>query len=58
VLIEPKARKVEVYRQGKAVEILQNPKSLSGENVLPGFALNLGLEQDQLILIFHGKKAT
>jgi len=40
-LIEPKARKVEVYRQGKAVEILQNPQSLSGEDVLPGFVLNL-----------------
>ena len=40
-LIEPKARKVEVYHQGKAVEILQNPQSLSGEDVLPGFVLNL-----------------
>jgi Uma2 family endonuclease len=40
-LIEPKARKVEVYRQGKAVDILQNPQSLSGEDVLPGFVLNL-----------------
>jgi Uma2 family endonuclease len=40
-LIEPKARKVEVYRQGKAVEILQNPQSLNGEDVLPGFVLNL-----------------
>jgi len=40
-LIEPKARKVEVHRRGKAVEILQNPQSLSGEDVLPGFVLNL-----------------
>mgnify|MGYP006277906975 FL=1 len=40
-LIEPKARKVEVYRQGQAVEILQNPQSLRGEDVLPSFVLNL-----------------
>ncbi|QDZ39006.1 Uma2 family endonuclease [Euhalothece natronophila Z-M001] len=42
-LIEPKTRKVEIYRQGQAVEILQNPKSLSGEDVLPSFVLNLDL---------------
>jgi Uma2 family endonuclease len=40
-LIEPKARKVEVYRQGQSVDILLNPKSLSGEDVLPNFVLNL-----------------
>lgn len=42
-LVEPKTRKVETYRQRQAVEILQNPKSLSGEDVLPGFVLNLDL---------------
>mgnify|MGYP000105316942 FL=1 len=42
-LIEPKARKVEVYRQGQALESLENPKSLSGEDVLPSFVLNLDL---------------
>jgi len=40
-LIEPKAKLVEIYRQGKAVEILNNPQNLSGEDVLPGFVLNL-----------------
>ena len=40
-LIEPKTRTVEVYRQRQAVEILQNPQSLSGEDVLPNFVLNL-----------------
>ncbi len=40
-LIDPKTQKVEIYRQGKQVEILQNPASLSGEDVLPGFVLNL-----------------
>ena len=40
-LIEPKTQKVEVYRLEQAVEILQNPKTLSGEDVLPGFILDL-----------------
>ena len=40
-LIEPKAKLVEIYRQGKMVEILNNPQNLSGEDVLPGFVLNL-----------------
>lgn len=40
-LIEPRTKTVEIYRLGQAVEILQNPKTLSGEDVLPGFLLNL-----------------
>jgi Uma2 family endonuclease len=40
-LIEPTAKTVEIYRLGKQVEVLNNPKSLSGENVLPGFVLDL-----------------
>jgi Uma2 family endonuclease len=32
---------VEIYRLGQAVEVLQSPTSLSGEDVLPGFTLNL-----------------
>lgn len=40
-LIDRKNRKVEVYRQGSDVEILDNPNSLSGENILPGFILDL-----------------
>ena len=40
-LIEPKAKTVEIHRQGKPVEILNNPKTLSGENVLSGFVLDL-----------------
>jgi Uma2 family endonuclease len=39
-LIEPKTRRVEIYRQGKEVEVLTSPSSLSGENVLPGFVFN------------------
>jgi Uma2 family endonuclease len=40
-LIDPKTQKVEIYRFGKQVEIIQNPGTLSGEDVLPGFVLNL-----------------
>lgn len=40
-LINPQARQVEIYRQGQPVEILQSPITLSGEDVLPGFTLNL-----------------
>ena len=40
-LIEPSAKIVEIYRVGKQVEILNSPQTLSGENVLPGFVLDL-----------------
>lgn len=40
-LINRKSRKVEIYRQGTEVEVLESPTTLSGEDVLPGFVLNL-----------------
>ncbi|MDJ1172199.1 Uma2 family endonuclease [Roseofilum sp. BLCC_M154] len=40
-LIDPKNRTVAVYRGGLEVEILSNPSELSGEEVLPGFVLDL-----------------
>ena len=40
-LIEPSAKTVEIYRIGQQVEILNNPQTLSGEDVLPGFILDL-----------------
>lgn len=40
-LINPRDRSVEVYRPGQPVERVVNPKSLSGEAVLPGFTLDL-----------------
>ena len=40
-LIDPKSKLVEIYRPGRAAEILSNPKSLSGEDVLPGFHFDL-----------------
>jgi Uma2 family endonuclease len=40
-LIDPAEKKVHVYRADKTVEVLENPLKVSGENVLPGFALDL-----------------
>jgi len=39
-LINRKTRQVEIYRQGQAVEILTNPESLSGENILSQFVFS------------------
>lgn len=40
-LIDRKNKRVEIYRINQDVEVLENPSSLSGENVLPGFVLDL-----------------
>ena len=40
-LIDRKNQKVEIYRQNQDVEILDNSTTLSGEEVLPGFILDL-----------------
>lgn len=40
-LIDSQNQRVEVYRLGQDVEVLEFPTSLSGEGVLPGFILDL-----------------
>ncbi len=40
-LINRKEKQVEIYRQGKEVEILNNPTTLSGEHTLLNFVLEL-----------------
>ncbi|OKH40753.1 hypothetical protein NIES2119_00070 [[Phormidium ambiguum] IAM M-71] len=40
-LIDRKNRRVYIYRPNQAVEILDNPETISGDLVLPGFILNL-----------------
>jgi Uma2 family endonuclease len=40
-LIDPKSGTVEIYRPGRPIEILERPATLSGEDVLPGFVLDL-----------------
>ncbi len=42
-LINPQNQQVEIYRLGQSVEIVQLPASLSGEDILPGFVLDLPL---------------
>ena len=43
LLINRKSRQVEIYRPGKEVEVLESPATVSGEDVLKGFVLNLGM---------------
>ncbi len=40
-LLVPQARRVYVYRPQQPVEILENPETLVGDPVLPGFVLDL-----------------
>lgn len=40
-LIDPNTEQVEIYRPGRAVEILQAPTTLLGEAVLPHFVLDV-----------------
>ena len=39
--IDPYARRVHIYRSGRGVEILEDPQTLSGEHVLPGFVFEV-----------------
>ncbi len=40
-LLDPQSKGVKIYRLGQGVEVLENPSTLSGKTVLPGFSLNL-----------------
>ncbi len=40
-LINRKHKQIEIYRQNQEVEILESPQTVSGEDVLPGFVLDL-----------------
>jgi len=40
-LIDPDRRVVEIYRPGQPVDVLVDPPTLSGEDVLPGFVFSL-----------------
>jgi Uma2 family endonuclease len=40
-LLDPQNEQAKIYRQGQIVEVLQSPATLSGEEVLPGFVLDL-----------------
>lgn len=40
-LINPQDKQVEIYRQGRNKEIVDNPQTLSGEGILPGLIVEL-----------------
>lgn len=40
-LIDPQNRRVEIYRSTGEVEVLEQPDQISGEDLLPGFVLDL-----------------
>ena len=40
-LVDPFRKRVHVYRPGTAVEVLDDPATVPGEAVLPGFELNI-----------------
>ena len=40
-LIDPTTRRVYVYQRGEEVVVLDNPETVSGDPLLPGFTLNL-----------------
>jgi Uma2 family endonuclease len=40
-LIDPRTGTVEIYRPGRAALVLKQPRAVSGEDVLPGFVLDL-----------------
>jgi Uma2 family endonuclease len=42
-LINPQEQEVEIYRPNQIVEIIALPATLSGENILPNFTINLPL---------------
>ncbi len=42
-LINPEKKQVEIYRQEQEKEVLEHPKTISGEDVLPDFILDLSI---------------
>ncbi len=41
LLVDPRTKRVHIYRPGQPVEILEEPESVSADPVLPGFTLDL-----------------
>jgi hypothetical protein len=42
-LIDPRSKRAWVYEERRAAVCVEDPKSLSGDPVLPGFTLDLSL---------------
>jgi Uma2 family endonuclease len=41
LLIDPKKKRVEIYRPGQEVEVLEAPVSIDCNEVMPGFILDM-----------------
>lgn len=41
LLVDPQKKRVEIYRSGQEVEILEAPSSIDCNEVMPGFVLDL-----------------
>ena len=42
-LINPQDRQVKIYRADQPKQVLQNPNQLDGDDVLPGFVVDLSI---------------
>ncbi|MBP0019904.1 MAG: Uma2 family endonuclease [Cyanobacteria bacterium SBLK] len=42
-LIDPRNRQVEIYRENREKEVLENCDRWEGEDILPGFVLDLSV---------------
>lgn len=45
-LVNPQDRQVEVYKANRVKRVLENPKQVDGEDVLPGFVFELSILWD------------
>ncbi len=45
-MVNPQEQQVEIYRQGQPKEVRSLPTELSGEEVLPGFVLQIARFED------------
>ena len=41
LLVDPEPRRVHIYRRGREIQILEDPKTVACDPVLPGFVLDL-----------------
>jgi Uma2 family endonuclease len=46
-LINPQDRQVEIYKAGQPKQVLQNPNQVDGDDVLPGFVVDLSILWEQ-----------
>jgi Uma2 family endonuclease len=56
-LINPQERQVEIYRTNQPIQLLQNPKQIDGEGILPGFIFDLAILWGKFKLIYEPKIA-